>query len=216
MLDISRSSAYYTPVEESEETLDVMRRIDELHVAYPFMGSRRIVVELAEQGIVANRKKVMRLMRIMGIHALYPKKKTTIRDKAHKVYPYLLRNLDVTYANQAWATDITYIPMRKGFVYVVAIIDWFSRKVLSWRLSNTMDTHFCLEALGEAVRNYGKPEIARIRADKGLSLQKIADFIEVSNQQVSLFEKNKNRISAAQLCIIAKSLHVNIEEFFKP
>jgi len=191
LLDISRSSAYYTPVEESEETLDVMRRIDELHVAYPFMGSRRIVVELAEQGIVANRKKVMRLMRIMGIHALYPKKKTTIRDKAHKVYPYLLRNLDVTYANQAWATDITYIPMRKGFVYVVAIIDWFSRKVLSWRLSNTMDTHFCLEALDEAIRNYGKPEIFNSDQGSQFTSDKFTDRLKEHGIQISMDGKGR-------------------------
>lgn len=126
---------------------------------YPFMGSRRLVLELADEGHHVNRKKVKRLMLIMRIEAVFPKKRTTNPNKKHKIYPYLLRDLKVTYVNQVWSTDITYIPMAKGFVYVVAIIDWFSRKVLSWRLSNTMDVNFCLDALDEALRRFDKPEI---------------------------------------------------------
>lgn len=112
--------------------LAIMRCMDELHMKYPFMGSRRLALELADEGYHVNRKKVQRLMLIMRIEAVYPKKKTSNPNKQHRIYPYLLRDLKVTYVNQAWATDITYIPMAKGFVYVVAIIDWFSRKVLSW------------------------------------------------------------------------------------
>jgi putative transposase len=149
----------------SEDDLAIMRCIDEIHLEYPFRGSRRIALELADDGHHVNRKKVQRLMLIMRFYALYPKTKTSIPDKRHKVYPYLLRNMDVVFTNHVWAIDITYIPMAKGFVYVVAIIDWYSRKVLSWRLSNTMDTHFCLEALDEALRKYDKPVI--FNSDQG-------------------------------------------------
>lgn len=162
---ISRSSAYYKPKGESDATLQVMRVIDEIHLEYPFMGSRRIVGELAGKGFTVNRKKVQRLMRLMGIYALYPKPRTTQVNKTHKVYPYLLRDLEVKYSDQVWCTDITYIPMAKGFVYLVAIMDWHSRKVLSWRLSNTLDTRFCLDALDEALRCYGKPDI--FNSDQG-------------------------------------------------
>lgn len=129
------------------------------------MGSRRIRLELAKKGKSVNRKRVVRIMRQMGIAALYPKPRTTVPNIAHKIYPYLLRNLEVNYANQAWAIDITYIPMKRGFLYLVAIIDWYSRKVLSWRLSNTMDTRFCLEALEEALKHYGAPDI--FNSDQG-------------------------------------------------
>lgn len=114
--------------------------IDEIHLEYPFMGSRRLKTELAKMGKKVNRKRVIRLMLAMGICAIYPKPRTTIADQSHKVYPYLLRQLDICAINQVWAIDITYIPMQRGFLYLVAIIDWYSRKILSWRLSNTMDT----------------------------------------------------------------------------
>jgi putative transposase len=139
--------------------------IDEIHLEYPFMGSRRICTELVKQGIKINRKRVVRLMLAMGIGAVYPKQRTTFADKSHKIYPYLLRELDITYANQVWAIDITYIPMKKGFLYLVAIIDWYSRKILSSRLSNTMDTQFCLDALDEAIQRHGTPEI--FNSDQG-------------------------------------------------
>ncbi|MEI8633063.1 IS3 family transposase [Vibrio sp. PP-XX7] len=165
LLNIARSTAYYRPAGLSDEELELRRMIDEIHLAFPFMGSRRIQNELAKQDKFVNRKRVVRLMRLMGIVALYPKPKTSLPDKAHKIYPYLLRDIEVKYANQAWAIDITYIPMKKGFLYLVAIIDWFSRKVLAWRLSNTMDTRFCLEALEEALKYYGAPEI--FNSDQG-------------------------------------------------
>lgn len=161
LLQLSRSSAYYQPVELDEEVLSLMKAIDQTHLQYPFMGSRRIRDELIDRGIVhaINRKKVQRLMRQMGIIALYPKKKTSLPGKGHQIYPYLLNNLTIDRPNQVWATDLTYIPMAKGFLYLVAVMDWHSRKVLSWRLSNTMDTGFCVEALEQALEKYGTPEI---------------------------------------------------------
>lgn len=165
LLNIARSTAYYQPIGLSVEEIELRRIIDEIHLQYPFMGSRRVRTELAKKGHNVNRKRVIRIMRDMGIGAIYPKPQTTLANKAHKVYPYLLRNVEVTYPNQAWAIDITYIPMAKGFLYLVAIIDWYSRKVLSWRLSNTMDTSFCIEALEEALKHYGPPDI--FNSDQG-------------------------------------------------
>lgn len=165
LLKLARSTAYYQPVELSDEELELRKMVDKIHLKYPFMGSRRIRVELQKQGRNVNRKRVLRIMQVIGINAIYPKPRTTKPNKNHKVYPYLLRDIEVRYPNQAWAIDITYIPMKKGFLYLVAIIDWFSRKVLSWRLSNTMDTGFCIEALDEAIKNYGTPEI--FNSDQG-------------------------------------------------
>lgn len=161
LLNIARSTAYYQPIGLSVEEIELRRIIDEIHLQYPFMGRRRVRTELAKKGHNVNRKRVIRIMRDMGIGAIYPKPKTTLANKAHKVYPYLLRNVEVTYPNQAWAIDITYIPMAKGFLYLVAN----SRKVLSWRLSNTMDTSFCIEALEEALKHYGPPDI--FNSDQG-------------------------------------------------
>ena len=136
-----------------------MRRIDEMHLKRPFYGSRRIRDWLQDEGFAVNRKRVQRLMRQMGITALYPKANTSRPGKAHKIYPYLLKGLAIDCPNQVWATDICYVPMARGFVYEVAIMDWYSRKVLAWRVSNTMDADFCVEALEEAINRYGTPEI---------------------------------------------------------
>ena len=160
LLDFSRSSSYYQskPVSDADQAL--MKLIDRIHIAQPFLGSRRIVdVLVDDHHQVVNRKRVTRLMKIMGIQAIYPKPKTTQANPLHRIYPYLLRNLDINQANQVWATDITYIPMEKGFIYLTVIMDWYSRKVLSWRLSNSMDTSFCIDALEEAIHRYGKPAI---------------------------------------------------------
>ena len=159
LLSVARSSAYYQPTQEPSGDEMLMRAMDKIHLRLPFYGSRRIVDELATEGHVVNRKRVKRLMRRMGMNALYPKPNTSRANHAHKVYPYLLRDLNIDRANQVWCTDITYIPMRKGFLYLVAVMDWHSRKVLSWRLSNTLDTEFCVEALREALHHYGTPEI---------------------------------------------------------
>ncbi len=159
LLDVARSTAYYRPEPVGEADLALMRLIDEIHLKLPFYGSRRIRDELEDQGHRVNRKRVQRLMRLMGLRALYPRRRTSQPGKGHKIYPYLLRDLTVGRANQVWATDVCYIPMAKGFMYLVAIMDWHTRRVLSWRVSNTLDTDFCIEALEEALQRYGAPEI---------------------------------------------------------
>ena len=159
MLRVSRSGLYYEPEPTSPEQLALMRRIDELHLKYPFYGSRKLAETLRREGREVNRKRIQRLMRLMGLEAMVPKPKTSEPHPEHVVYPYLLRGLTISRVNQVWATDITYIPMKAGFVYLVAIMDWYSRRVLSWRLSNTLDSSFCVEALEEAFARFGKPEI---------------------------------------------------------
>ena len=159
LLELSRSSVYYRAVPLPEATLALMRRIDEIHLKLPFYGSRRIRDQLQREGYKVNRKKVQRLMHLMGICALYPKRRTSLPGRGHKIYPYLLRDLAIGRPNQVWCADICYIPMARGFLYLVAIMDWASRKVLAWRLSNTLDTEFCVDALEEALSRYGTPEI---------------------------------------------------------
>ncbi len=159
LIDISRSSYYYQPMPISQEELELMRKIDELYLTNPSSGSRTIVRQLDRQGITANRKRVQRLMRLMGIEAVYPKPRTSRPHPQHKIYPYLLRGLTISRTNQVWASDITFIPMASGYMYLVAIMDWHSRKVLSWRISNTLDSAFCIEALQEALSRYGVTEI---------------------------------------------------------
>ena len=159
LLDLPRSTVYYREQEEDESTLALMRRMDELHLEHPYAGSRMLRDMLKLEGYAVGRKRVRRLMRLMGIAAIYQKSKTTQRHPAHPVYPYLLRNLVITRPNHVWCADITYIPMKRGFVYLFAVMDWASRKVLAWRISNTMTTDFCIEAVQEALLRYGKPEI---------------------------------------------------------
>ena len=144
----------------------LMRLLDELHLRHPFKGSRRLRDDLwDDHGLQVNRKRVQRLMRLMGLEALHPKTRTTRPAKGHRIYPYLLKDLVIDRPNQVWATDVTYIPMRKGFLYLVAVIDWFSRKVLSWRLSNSLDAAFCTEALEDALAHHGTPDI--FNSDQG-------------------------------------------------
>ena len=159
LLDISRGCAYYQPVPPSALDLRLMRRIDELHLGHPFYGSRRLLVLLRQEGFELGRLHVRTLMQRMGIEALYRKPRTSLGNQAHRIYPYLLKDVVIERPNQAWASDITYIPMACGFLYLVAIIDLYSRKVLAYRLSNTMTTDFCLEALEEAIARFGTPEI---------------------------------------------------------
>jgi putative transposase len=156
---VSRSGLYYEAEPTSAEKLALMRRIDELHLKYPFYGSRKLSLELKSEGHDANRKRVQRLMRLMGLEALAPKARTSEPHPEHAVYPYLLRGLKIDRINQVWAADVTYIPMKSGFLYLVAIIDWYSRRVLSWRLSATMDPSFCVDALRDALGRFGPPEI---------------------------------------------------------
>lgn len=159
LLGLAHSTCYYRPAGESAENLALMRRIDEQYLRTPFYGSRKMAEVLS-----VNRKRTQRLMRAMGIEAIYPKRRTTWPGAEHKIYPYLLRNVEVTRPDQVWASDITYVPLRHGFLYLVAVMDWYSRYVLSWRLSNTLTGSFCLEALDEALSR-AKPEI--FNSDQG-------------------------------------------------
>lgn len=185
MAGVSRSSYYYQPTPISQEELELMRKIDELYLQNPSSGSRTISRQLDRQGITADRKRVQRLMRLMGIEAVYPKPRTSRPHPQHKVYPYLLRGLTINRPNLVWATDITFIPMARGFMYLVAIMDWHSRKVLSWRISNTLETAFCVQALEEALSRYGRPEI--FNTDQG------AQF--TSNAFTKVLEDNHVAIS---------------------
>jgi putative transposase len=171
-LNISRGSVYYQPRTVSAGDLVIMRRMDELHLDYPFAGSRMLRDLLNAEGVVIGRLHVATLMKRMGIEAIYRKPNTSRPAPGHKIYPYLLRNLPVIRPNQVWAMDITYIPMARGFVYLAAVVDWFSRRVLAWRLSITMEAAFCIEALDEALVRHGKPEI--FNTDQGSQFTSLA------------------------------------------
>ena len=175
-LGISRSSLYYDPQPVSAADLAIMRRIDELHLEFPFAGSRMLRDLLAAEGFTVGRLHVATLMKRMGIEALYRKPNTSKPAPGHQIYPYLLRKLPITRPNQVWAMDITYIPMARGFVYLAAVVDWFSRRVLAWRLSITLEAAFCIEALEEALARYGRPEI--FNTDQGSQFTSTA-FTEV-------------------------------------
>lgn len=175
ILEVSRSSVYYRPRPESAEDLELMRAIDRLHLEAPFAGSRMMKKLLRAEGIEVGRRHVRTLMQKMGIEALYRKRNTSRRHPGHAVFPYRLRGRTITAPNEAWALDITYIPMARGFVYFVAVMDWATRKILSWRLSNTLTADFCVEALEEAIGRYGTPEI--VNTDQGSQFTSSA-FVE--------------------------------------
>jgi putative transposase len=176
LLKVARSTLYYQPAPVDPDDLALMRRMDELYLASPFYGSRRMVAVLRREGWEVNRKRVRRLMRVMGLEAIYQKPNTSKGHPAHKVYPYLLRDLVIERPNQVWCADITYIPMARGFVYLVAVMDWFSRRVLAWRLSITLEADFCIDALQDALARHGKPEI--FNTDQGVQFTS-ADFVAV-------------------------------------
>jgi putative transposase len=159
LLGISRGSVYYLPRPTSPADLALMRRMDALHLDYPFAGSRMLQSLLTREGFEVGRRHVRTLMKTMGIEAIYRRPNTSKPEPGHKIFPYLLRKVPVTQPNHLWAMDITYVPMARGFVYLAAVVDWFSRKVLSWRLSVSMDSRFCIEAVEEALARYGKPAI---------------------------------------------------------
>jgi putative transposase len=165
VLGISRGSVYYDPCPVSAADLAIMRRIDELHLDYPFAGSRMLRDLLRGEGIAVGRERVTTMMRRMGIEALYRRPNTSKPADGHKIYPYLLRDLAIDKPNQVWAMDITYIPLSRGFVYLTVVLDWFSRRVLSWRVSITMEVDFCLDAVEEALARFGKPDI--LNTDQG-------------------------------------------------
>jgi putative transposase len=159
LLSLTRSSLYYTKQPENAFNLEIMRLIDQIYTEMPFYGVRKITKDLQDRGYRVNHKRISRLMRLMGLEAIYQKPNLSQPNKEHRIYPYLLTGLNINHSNQVWATDITYIPMEQGFVYLIAILDWHSRYVLSWRISTSLDTAFCLDALQEALKKYGLPEI---------------------------------------------------------
>jgi putative transposase len=185
LLDLARSSWYYQPASESAKNLELMRAIDVQYLRTPFYGSRRMARVLK-----ANRKRVQRLMRVMGLEAIYPQRRTTWPAVGHKIYPYLLRNIAVTRPDQVWSSDITYIPLAHGFLYLVAVLDWYSRYVLSWRLSNTLEGTFCVEALDEALA-HRKPEI--FNSDQGCQFTAAAFTGRLESEGVAISMDGRGR-----------------------
>jgi putative transposase len=190
LLGLTRSSYYYEPASESKENLAVMRLIDEEYTRHPFYGSRRMAVWLRQQGQEVNRKRVQRLMRLMNLEAIYAKPKLSAGDRQHKVYPYLLRDVAIARVDQVWSTDITYVPLTHGFMYLAAIIDWYSRYVISWRLSNTLDGSFCLDMLEEALST-GKPEV--FNTDQGVQFTAAAWTSRLERAGVAVSMDGKGR-----------------------
>jgi putative transposase len=184
VLKLSRSSLYYRPRPMAPADLAIMRRLDELHLNYPFAGSRMLRDLLTGEGIAIGRDRVTTMMRRMGIEAIYRRPNTSKPEPGHKIYPYLLRNLAIERPNQVWAMDITYIPMARGFVYLAAVVDWFSRRVLAWRLSITMEVGFCLEALEEALARHGRPEI--FNTDQGSQFTSAAFTSLLSKNDIAI------------------------------
>lgn len=186
LLGIARSSFYYQPQAPSEEEMTLLRLLDQQYLKTPFYGSRRMTVMLREQGYEVNRKRIQRLMGQLGIEAIYPKPRLSKAHPEHQVYPYLLRDLEVTQANQVWCTDITYLPVLKGHFYLVAIMDWYSRKVLSWRISNTLEVTFCIEALQEAIAHYGVPEIFNSDQGSQFTSNGFTECLKAKGVQISM------------------------------
>lgn len=191
LLEISRSGIYYKPVPLSALDMELMRKIDEIHLLCPFYGSRKIRNELWAKGYQIGRDHVRRLMRRMGIEALYVKPRLSLSHAGHVKYPYLLRGLDISKANHVWATDITYIPMARGFCYLVVIMDWASRKVLAWRLSNTLDSTFCIDALEEAITKFGCPEIFNTDQGCQFTSELFTNVLRVNNIAISMDGKGR-------------------------
>jgi putative transposase len=190
LLGLSRSSLYYQPAPETKENLRLMQLLDQEYTAHPFLGSRRLTAWLIEQGEEVNRKRVQRLLRVMGLEAIYPKPRLSSSQPGHKVYPYLLRDVAVERVDQVWSTDITYVGLPGGFMYLAAIIDWYSRYVIAWRLSNTLDGSFCLDMLEEAL-NAGKPEVFNTDQGVQFTAQAWTSRLESAGVQVSMDGKGR-------------------------
>ena len=191
LLQIHRSGLYYEPTAESEENLHLMRLMDELYLTVPFYGIRRLTMLLRNQGFEVNRKRVKRLMELIGWQTIYRKRNTSKRNKAHPVYPYLLKGLDIIQRNQVWAIDITYVPMRKGFMYLCAIIDVHTRYVINWSISNTMTADWCREVVQEAIETHGCPQI--INSDQGSQFTSLeyVELLKANDIQISMDGKGR-------------------------
>lgn len=197
MIELNRSSYYYLPVGVSQEELEIMAKIDRIYTDCPFYGVRKITEELKRHGDFYNHKRIWRLMQIMGIQALMPKKNLSKPRKDHLIYPYLLKGVKIKISNQVWSSDITYLPLYKSFAYLVAVIDWFSKYVLSWELSNTLDVYFCLEALDKALRK-GKPEI--FNTDQGSQFTSKVFTETITGNEIKMSMDSKGR-ALDNICI---------------
>ena len=191
LLGLSRSSLYYRPRELSASDLSLMRRLDELHLKHPFLGSRKLTRLLKDEGHAVGRRHVVTLMRRMGIEAIYRKPRLSLPDQTHKIYPYLLSEVVIERPNQVWAADITYVPMARGFVYLVAILDLYSRKVVAWRTNNTLTSDFCVEALQEALMRFGRPEIFNTDQGSQFTAQVFTDVLKANEIAISMDGKGR-------------------------
>jgi len=217
LLWISRSSYYYTPIENPEKRR-ILDKLDEIYTSHPFLGSRRMRIFLKQEWFDIWRCRIRWLMKILWIRTIYPHKITTIPNKAHKKYPYLLNNLEITHSNQVWSTDITYIRMKRWFIYLIAVIDWFSRKVLSWRVSNTMDVSFCIEALNEALENHGTPEIFNTDQWSQFTSNSFTNILESNNIRISMDSRWRyaDNIFVERLWRTIKQEEVYLREYNSP
>jgi len=214
LVGLNRSTFYYTPAQESDLNLHLMRLIDTYYTKAPFYGRRRMTAYLRREGYGVNPKRVRRLMQKMGLQAIYPKRRTSIAAKGHKVYPYLLRNLAITRPNQVWSTDITYIRMLRGFMYLVAIMDWHSRYVLAWQLSNTLDGLFCLDALDFALAQ-GKPDIFNTDQGVQFTAQSFTSRLEAAGIRISMDGRGRalDNVFVERLWRTVKYEHVYLHEY---
>jgi putative transposase len=214
LVGLNRSTFYYTPAQESDLNLHLMRLIDTYYTKAPFYGRRRMTAYLRCQGYEVNPKRVRRLMQKMGLQAIYPKRRTSIAAKGHKVYPYLLRNLAITRPNQVWSTDITYIRMLRGFMYLVAIMDWHSRYVLAWQLSNTLDGLFCLDALDLALAQ-GQPDIFNTDQGVQFTAQAFTSRLEAAGIRISMDGRGRalDNVFVERLWRTVKYEHVYLHEY---
>ena len=214
LLGLNRSTAYYTPAEETEENLCLMRRIDEQYLKTPFYGSRRMTVWLTQEGFAVNRKRVQRLMRLMNIEAIYPRPRTTESAAEHRKFPYLLRDRKITKPDEVWAADITYIPMASGYMYLVAIIDWYSRYVLAWRLSNSLESSFCVDVLEEAL-SQRRPGI--FNTDQGVQFtsRSFTGRLEAAGVKISMDGKGRalDNVFIERLWRSVKYEHVYLHDY---
>ena len=186
LIGLSRSNLYYKPKPISESELNILKLVDEIYTAHPYFGTRRMLAELEDHDIGIGRQKIRKYYRPLGLEAVYPKANLSKRNHEHKVYPYLLRYLPITRVNQVWSADVTFVRLKHGFVYLVAIIDWYSRRILSWKLSTTLTADFCVEALKEALANYPKPEIFNTDQGSSFTAQAFIDVLRKEHISISM------------------------------
>ena len=191
VLQIHRSGLYYQPNGESQHNLDLMLEIDKIHIKWPYYGTRRMTVELQNMGYVVGRKLIRRLMRLMGIEVIYPRQNTSQPNKGHKIYPYLLRGLKIDHINQVWQTDITYVPMKRGFMYLMAVIDVHSRYVLNWSISNSMEATWCTQVVQQAIKKHGTPEIFNTDQGSQFTSELFTEMLLCNNIKISMDGKGR-------------------------